>query len=245
MPEFRLVPTGVAGLDEMLQGGIPKGYTVLVSGGPGTGKTILGMQFLVTGALMGEPGLYVSLDEAPQRVRANMSRSFGWDMDRLEAEKLVAMVDATPIRLIPGQVTIGTVSVGRREFSIISLVGVIKSRAKEMGAKRIVVDPITTLVVHYPDEADRRYALMDLLQALEEIGETSMMISELRADGREYLVEEYLCQGVVLMRNVEREGSLVRAIQIEKMRGVPHDTQPRPYHVTREGIEVYPREKVL
>ena len=87
------VKTSVPGLDEILNGGIPKRNVVLLSGGPGTGKSILSMQFLWGGLQLGEPGVYVALEEHPVQVRVNM-RNFGWDVKTYEQEGKFAIVDA-------------------------------------------------------------------------------------------------------------------------------------------------------
>lgn len=244
---FRLLKTGVSGLDEMLKGGLPEGYTVLVSGGPGSGKTILSIQFLYHGAMMDENGVYVSLDENPLFIKRNMLRSFGWDLEQLERERKLSIIDATPIRYVPGEVKLGALTLGRREFSMMTLIETIKKSVEGIKAKRIAVDPITALIFQYPDASERRFAFMDLLQCLAETGCTSILSSELRVASleREFQSEEYLCQGVLLLQSIVSGGSFTRVIQIEKMRGLSHDPQPRPYRTTQSGIVVYPSEKVL
>jgi circadian clock protein KaiC len=97
----RRMPTGIKGLDEMLAGGLPWGRCVLVCGGPGSGKTIFGVQFLYNGAIeYGETGLYVSLDESPTHLREDLS-GFGWDIGQLEKKGELVVIDASPIRVIP------------------------------------------------------------------------------------------------------------------------------------------------
>jgi KaiC/GvpD/RAD55 family RecA-like ATPase len=87
------VKTGIPGLDEILRGGIPRRNVVLLAGGPGTGKTILGQQFLYYGLLNNEPGIYVALEEHPVQVRVNMQQ-FGWDIRKYEEDGRFAIVDA-------------------------------------------------------------------------------------------------------------------------------------------------------
>jgi len=87
------VKTGIPGLDEILNGGIPKRNIVLLSGGPGTGKSIFSYQYLWNGLQMGEPGIFVALEEHPVQVRVNMAQ-FGWDVRRYEREGFFAIVDA-------------------------------------------------------------------------------------------------------------------------------------------------------
>src|ERR1035437_483495 len=87
------VPTKIAGLDEILEGGLPRGRTTLVSGGPGSGKTVLGLEFLFRGAMAGEPGVFVTFEERADAIRTN-AMSMGWDLSALEKAGKVAIVEA-------------------------------------------------------------------------------------------------------------------------------------------------------
>nr|NIO37445.1 hypothetical protein [Candidatus Bathyarchaeota archaeon] len=99
----------------------------------------------------------------------------------------------------------------------------------------------------YTDEVERRYAMIDLLESLSIMRTTNILVSELKGTGleREHMFEEYLAQGVILLRNIRIKGRLVRSLQVEKMRGLEIDTQPRPYSISSKGIEVYPEETIL
>ncbi len=210
------IPTGIPGLDKLLTGGLPKNRTILLSGGPGTGKTIMSLQFLVNGILdYEEPGIYVSLDENKQHVFEEML-DFGWDFQELES-------------------------------TMATLIEMIKTSVKEIGAKRIVVDPVTTLVFQYDGMVAQRNALVELMEALADTGATCLITTELRRPGfeRNLDYEEYLAHGVILLQQLQVGKSLLRVIQIEKMRKTPVDNQPRPYRITDTGIEVFPRESVL
>jgi len=241
------VSTGVKGLDDMLGGGLPVGRSILVCGGPGSGKTIFGIQFLYNGAMeYGEPGLYVSLDESPTHLKQDVA-SFGWDIEGLERQKKLAIVDASPIRAIPGQVKIGNLNIGKRDFSMLSLIEIIKTRVQEFGVKRLVIDPITTFAVQYPNSYERRSAVLDLIQAVTNLGTTNLMISELRATAleRQIQAEEFLSHGVVVFHTISKDGEIVRAVQIEKMRGISHDHQLRPYKIYQTGMEVFSKENIF
>jgi len=241
------VSTGIRGLDDMLGGGLPVGRSILVCGGPGSGKTIFGIQFLYYGSIQyGEPGLYVSLDESPSHLKEDMA-SFGWDIEELERQKTLMIVDASPIRAIPGQVKIGTLNIGKRDFSMLSLIEIIKNRVQEIGAKRVVIDPITTLAVQYPGISERRTAVLDLIQAISNLGTTNLMISELRATAleRQIQAEEFLSHGVIVFHAINNNGEIVKAVQIEKMRGISHDHQLRPYKIYKTGMEVFSKENIF
>lgn len=244
---MKKVPTRVKGLDEMLGGGLPSSRSILVCGGPGSGKTTFGVQFLCNGAIKdGENGLYVSLGESPTHLRENMA-SFGWDIEKLEKKEKLAIVDASPIRTIPGKVKIGELEIGKRDLSMVSLWAIIKTRTQEIGARRIVIDPITSLILEYPNVSERRNAMLDLLETISNLGTTNLMITELRATAleRELQVEEFLSHGVIVFHTFTESGKVIRAIQIEKMRGIPHDEQLRPYQIAKNGIEVFSKENIL
>lgn len=241
---MKKVPTGINGLDEMLDGGFPSGRCILVCGGPGGGKTIFGIQFLYNGVTQyNERGLYVSLDESPTHLKEDMA-GFGWNLEKLEKERKLAIIDASPIRTIPGEVRIGEMWIGKRDFSMLSLIEVIKAKAKEIDAKRIVVDPITSLVVQYPNVSEKRNAMLDLFEAISSLGATNLITTELRATTlkRTVKTEEFLSHGVVIFHVFYESRELVRAVQIEKMRGIAHDQQIRPYRISKEGIVVYSKE---
>jgi len=241
------ISTGVKGLDDMLGGGLPTGRSTLVCGGPGSGKTIFGIQFLHCGAVeYGEPGLYVSLDESPIHLRQDVA-SFGWDIEGLERQKKLVVIDASPIRAIPGQVKIGNLNIGKRDFSMLSLIEIIKTRTQEFRAKRVVIDSISTFAVQYPNAYERRNAVLDLIQAVTNLGTTNLMISELRATAleRQIQAEEFLSHGVIVFHTISKDGEIVRALQIEKMRGLSHDHQLRPYKIYQTGMEVFSKESIF
>jgi KaiC/GvpD/RAD55 family RecA-like ATPase len=235
------VPTGVPGVDKILADkGIPRGHTILVSGGPGSGKTTFAIQFLYVGATQhDESGVYVTLDEEPGDVKKNMLK-YGWDLNKLEDEKKLAFINVSPVRVTPSET--GLIQIGMKEFRLIKLLEAIKQGVKDVNAKRVVVDPITIFTLQYPEEVERIYAMRDLLRDLRQTGCTNLMISELKGTGweREHQFEEYLTQGVILLRTFLKDGRLVRVFQVEKMRGLAIDNQPRPYEISAKGVEVYP-----
>jgi KaiC/GvpD/RAD55 family RecA-like ATPase len=236
------ISTGVAGIDQLLDGkGIPSGHTVLISGGPGSGKTTFGIQFLFEGATkFNEPGLYVTLDEDPEDIKKNMA-AFSWDLDALEKDIKLIFVNVSPVRSKSSEKP-GLMQLGMKEFKLIKLLEAIRQGIEDIQAKRVVIDPVTMFMLQYPDETERIHAMKDLIVELRKTDCTHMMISELRGTGmeREYQFEEYLSQGVILLRTTQKGDKIIRMLQVEKMRGIDADTQPRPYEISEEGIEVYP-----
>ena len=244
------VSSGVKGLDDILGGGFPKGRTILVVGSPGSGKTILAMQFLRAGAIAGERSIYVTFDEKPEQVKQNVSE-FGWDLDRLEEEGRILFVDATPFRrtgsIVPQPKGSLPFQEALPEVTLGGLVDTVKRLAEEEDVTRLAIDPITSISVRYQSPIRRRRAMLMLFDALSSTGATCIVTSELRTAmlSRRFQLEEFLSQGVVLLRTGLRGGNVVRAVQVEKMRGIAHDTQLRPYVIGHGGIEVYAKDKVF
>ena len=249
MPMVDRTPTGIPGLDEILTGGFPRGRVILLVGGPGTGKTILTAQFLVNGIKMyGENGAFVSLDETKSHFNREMAL-FGWKFEELEKAKKFAFINASPLRHMPGEVKIGRQAIGRKDFSILSLIEGIKTHAELINAKRVVVDPVTSLIFQYPELVERRTAVLDLVDALVKTGATCVLTTELRAFGptveRAVQLEEYLAHGVIILSNAKVGKTYNRVLQVEKMRETAIDMQPRPYKISGSGIEVFPKETIF
>ena len=243
--ESAFVPTGIKGVDELLEGkGLPQGAITFVLGGPGSGKTTFGLQFLYNGIThRNENAVFISLDEETYRLKNN-ARKIGFDFDPLQKDKKIGFVDAAPIRSLPAEVKLGPISIGKRDFTLISLIDMIKRNVKDLNAKRLVIDPIVALTLQFPGEVERRTAVLDLMQAILETGCTTLIVTELTetSSDRSYQFEEYLAQGVILMRKAMGSAGAVRVFTVEKMRGIDHDPQPHPYRIAKGGIEVYPTE---
>jgi circadian clock protein KaiC len=241
------VSSGISGLDALLGGGFPKGRVILVSGEPGSGKTILAAQYLVKGIVEhGERGVFVCMEENKPDFYREMAQ-FGWDLAALEKSGGFVFVDATPLRFIPGKVKLGEKVVERKDFSLNSLIQAISSAAEKIHATQISVDSLASLSIQYENIFQRRLAVLDLVGALSNIGSTSIITTEMKSPGirRILQAEEFLAHGVITMQNVMVGNSMTRVIQIQKMRETSCDNQPRPYKITSQGIEVYSEEMVF
>jgi len=240
------VATGIQGLDELISGGFPEGRTILVVGGPGTGKTIFAAQFLYKGIYEHkENGVFVSLDESKDHFYSEM-KQFGWDFKKAEDERKFAFVDATRMSRVSmlkeKLYKEETKSLRGKQLSIDRLLEELQAKIQWIGAKRIVVDTLAALFYRFADPMERRTAVVDLIESLSDLRATTIITTELGHLGleRSALEEEYLVHGVIMMQILFSGGTTTRAIQVEKMRGVKANPSLVPYTIDKDGIEVFP-----
>ncbi|OIO25441.1 hypothetical protein AUJ14_04210 [Candidatus Micrarchaeota archaeon CG1_02_55_22] len=225
--------TGIPGLDDLITGGIPNGSVVLLSGGPGCGKTILATQFLYNGAVkFDEPGLYISFEEEPESI-IKAASLFGWDLAKLDTQNKLRIVFKDPYEI--------------KDFAK-SLAGELYYMIQELGAKRIVFDSITYYGLTVDNQFQLRKNIADLAKRLRKMGVTTLLISETpesQTEGARASVEQFVADGVIQLHNFLINETRQRAIEIVKLRKTNHDTFLHPYKITSKGIEVYPREQVF
>jgi len=240
MPVER-VKTGIPGMDEILNGGIPKRNVVLLSGGPGTGKSIFGQQFLYAGLRNGDGGIYVALEEHPVQVRLQMAQ-FGWEVKEYEFKNKFAIVDAF---------TSGIGEAAKREKYVVravddfqSLADVIKVAVKEVNAERAVIDSVTTLYITKPTLA--RGMIMQLKRILAGLGCTSLLISQVSVTERGFGGPgvEHAADGIIRLDLDEVEGKLYRSLIVWKMRGTSHSMTRHPFEITEKGIIVFSEKTI-
>ncbi|NPA97184.1 MAG: KaiC domain-containing protein [Crenarchaeota archaeon] len=235
------VKTGIPGLDELLYGGIPKRNVVLLSGGPGTGKTIFGQQYLYYGLQHGEPGVLVALEEHPVQIRRHMA-VFGWDVRKYEEEGMFAIVDAFTGGI--GEAAKRERYVVRSVDDVMELLDVLKQAIRDVGAQRVVIDSVSTLYLTKPSVA--RSIMMQLKRVLSGLGTTAILVSQVSVTERGFGGPgvEHAADGIIRLDLDEVGGELVRTLIIWKMRGTKHDMRRHPFEITDKGIVVYPNKVV-
>lgn len=226
----RRVPTGVPGLDEMVGGGFLPQSANLVEGAPGTGKSTLGLQFIYYGAVQyQDPGLILTFEQFPQQYY-ECALSFGWDLSALEKRGLLRVLMTSP-------------EVGRSDLAAVN--GRLETLVREMGARRVLVDSISRFADLGLSENELRGAQHSFINGLKREGLTALLTSESLsllglndrlADRIAYVVDSYL-----LLRYVEVESTLRRALLVLKMRGSQHDRDIRQYDITSEGFTLRAR----
>ena len=245
------MPTGVEGLDELIDGGFPQGRVVLVLGGPGTGKTILASQFLYKGiSQYNENGIFVSLDEGKNHFYSEMLK-FGWDFKKAEEEGKFLFLDATRLSRVAmlkeKLMKEETGSLRGKQLQIDRLIEELQAKIQQIGAKRVVLDTLASLFYRFLDPIERRTAGVDLIEALSDINITTIVTTELTYLGleRNLMDEEFLVHGVIMMQTLFSGGTTTRALQVEKMRGTNVNPNLVPYAIDKNGIEIFPAMSVF
>ena len=226
------VASGIPGLDQILGGGLPVGRATLVAGDTGTGKTLLGLEFLVHGALRyGEPGLFVAFEETAHELGANVA-SFGIDLEGLVAADLLRVDEVQFDRL-----DMNPVGAYDLEGLFIRMGHAIDA----IGAKRVVLDTVDVLFSGMPEPGLVRAELMRLVRWLKEKGVTTVITAEHGRSGlTRHGIEEFVADCVIVLdHRVEHELS-VRRLRIVKYRGSGHGTDEYPFLIDEDGIWVNP-----
>jgi circadian clock protein KaiC len=217
------------------------GRAVTISGPPGSGKTTFGLQYLYSGATdFGEPGVYITMAQNIEEIK-NDCKSYGWDFDNLISQDKILMIDARPFK-IQGDTIGKDDSLYRGEqLPFEHLTKLLLSSIKRIEAKRIVIDSMTILAMQYHDKFYMRQGLQGMLQALENFGVTSLLLSEY-SEKDDVPLEWFVTSGIIQLRHTRVEDTMERTIQIMKMRGIKHSEQIHPINLDSDGLHLlHPR----
>jgi KaiC/GvpD/RAD55 family RecA-like ATPase len=229
------VRSGIDGLDSLFsKNGYPLGNSILVLGGPGSGKSIFGLQFLYKGAtLYNEPGIYVSLEETPRMIERNVG-SFGWNIKPLMEEGSLMIMDATTPRLKEMDTDIV-----RSGLGVDNLISNLREMVKKIGAKRVAIDSLSVLGFESSDEFEMRTKIIKLAISMSEMNVTSVVLSEARTNQigtTEFPPETFLFDGVIwlMLDTLNQE----RRIAVRKMRGTKHVLGSFRFAIDDEGLKI-------
>src|SRR3954469_18393101 len=204
-------PTGITGVDEVTGGGVPRGRTTLVVGGPGSGKTIMALQFLVNGARdLDEPGIFVAFEETSPRIVAN-AESFGWKLPELRRKKLFFM-DAQPKSDL----------VQSGSFDLSGMLAALDSKVRSMRARRIVFDALDIVLALLPDPAAKRREIYRLHDWLLARGLTGLITAKASGessrayDDQSFDVLQFMVDCVVILNHSVVLGVSQRNLRVQK-----------------------------
>lgn len=223
------VPTGVPGLDELIEGGLPQGRIVGLTGATGSGKTTLSFQYLYHGITQhDEAGVYVTLEDEIADLYQEMAR-FGWDVKAKMAENKLAVVKSQ----IPTEVN--------TPLTVDTLLDKIHSAVTQVNARRLVFDSLSAMGFCYTETINLRRDVLRLCSLLRELGCTTLLLSEMPDRGEATMrfgLAQFVTQGMMVLHMAHT----YRALEVRKMRGTRHDTNVHRMRIGEHGISVSPGE---
>jgi len=223
--------TGIKGFDNLIEGGFPGGSVVLLSGTPGTGKTIFALEYLYNGAeKFGEKGIYVTFEEKAEDLK-KQAMQFGWDFEKLEKQNKIKILE------IPASSITN------------NIVKEITDTVNKFKIQRLVVDSVSTISINFPsisakDICDFNVArfIYNFTSKLRKLKDTTtLMISQTNSDSlfSRDKVSEFVCDGIVHILYEPMGGQFSRSIIVRKMRKVKNDEDVHPFEISQKGIIIH------
>lgn len=230
IPKKRLsrISSGIPGFDKLVQGGFKENSINLVVGGPGSGKTIFAVMFLIEGLKKGEPGIYVTFEEKKEKLYEDM-RSFGWDLEKYEKEEKFAYLEYTPEQV---------------KKVLIEGGGTIDSIVTKLKIKRMVIDSVTSFSLLYKEELAKKEAALALFEMIDKWGCTALMTSQ---DTSLHGIElssalEFEVDSIVILYHEKRKGVRTRGMEVLKMRGTKIPNVTYGLRIDKNGLAVLPEK---
>ncbi|MSP39026.1 MAG: DUF2075 domain-containing protein [Deltaproteobacteria bacterium] len=222
MIQIERVPTGIVGLDPLIEGGFPKGRSILVTGEPGTGKSIFALQFLYEGLKRGENSVWITADETPMDIIAQAA-SLGWDFEPLIQNRQLAILNAgSYLNTLPS-------AGSEQRIDIQKAVNDLAVFVTQIGAQRLVFDPVGPFILLRDNATRIQDQMRQLIQLLRTTMPTTNLLTSYavpRSGERSmHGVEEYLVAGAIVLEMIWKGGALGRSLIVEKMRYT--DVKPR------------------
>lgn len=217
------VKSGIPGLDRLIEGGFVEHSVNLITGQTGTGKTIFGLQFVYFGLKNKEPGVYITLEESPDDIRAD-AKQFGWDLERYEKSGLFKLIYHDPVQ-------------------INNIDSVIINEINTLKAKRLVIDSTSLLGLNIENIAQIRRRTFSIINTIKRNQCTALILSEIPEEKPKSLsrfgVEEFVADSVIVLEYLGLgKGITARSLTIRKMRRTKHGNEIYPIEITKRGIIV-------
>ena len=237
------VKTGIIGLDELFYEGIPKGSTILLAGGAGSGKTIMGLQIIANHAIHGEKCLYMSFEESEDRLIHHME-DFGWNPDELIKKRNLVVKRFNPFEITRSVDALLMKAKGELLIDVDPII-----LPKDFKPDFVIVDSLTAIASAFTGKEETyRIYIEQLFRFFEKIGATAFLVTETKQIPTIFSqsgVEEFLADGVIVMYNIKRGNVREKALEVLKLRGAAHEKKIVAFEITDEGIVVYPEQEIF
>ena len=244
--EDKVLKTDINGFDDLFaEGGVPKGNSVLVAGGTGTGKSTFCRQVCYSLVSKGKNCMYVSFEESIERIEKSMN-NFGWDAKKYIDEGRFLIQKINPLDIL--RMKFGSIS-GSGSATEISYKVKPLIIPKGFNPEVIVVDSLTAVIsASISKEKNYRIYLQQLFSFFEETGATSFLVTETEQIPTRFSdtgIEEFLADGIIVLYNIQKGNERENAVEILKMRYSEHQKKIFAMEITNEGIKIYPERQVV
>ncbi|MGV9173229.1 MAG: ATPase domain-containing protein, partial [Promethearchaeia archaeon] len=211
---FKRIETGIPGLDDLIEGGIPENFIILVSGPSGTGKTTFSLQFLVEGIQKyNQKGMYIGLGEDIEIIQKSME-SFGMDLKKLGEKNDLVFADIPALELEEVEILLDGVS---------------------EDVERLVIDPMSALLFKYED-MELRQKIRELIELIRSKNITALITTELPENSKgisRFGIEDFLSDGIIVLYYLKDKSKRYRGLEVRKLRGTNHSSDIHLYKITR------------